>query len=48
MELETFSDRRARIEKADEEVLAKEKAEAEAKAAAEAREQSANGEAENK
>lgn len=48
VELETFSDRRARIEKADEEVLAKEKAEAEAKAAAEAREQSANGEAENK
>lgn len=48
VELETFSDRRARIEKADEEVLAKEKAEAEAKAAAEAREQSADGEAENK
>lgn len=48
VELETFSDRRARIEKADEEVLAREKAEAEAKAAAEAREQSANGEAENK
>ena len=48
VELETFSDRRARIEKADEEVLAKEKAETEAKAAAEAREQSANGEAENK
>ena len=48
VELETFSDRRARIEKADEEVLAKEKAEAEAKAAAEAQEQSADGEAENK
>lgn len=48
VELETFSDRRARIEKADEEVLAKEKAEAEAKAAAEAREQSADGEGENK
>ena len=48
VELETFSDRRARIEKADEEVLAKEKAEAEAKAAAEAQEQSADGEGENK
>ncbi len=48
VELETFGDRRARIEKADEEVLAKEKAEAEAKAAAEAREQSADGEGENK
>ena len=48
VELETFSDRRARIEKADEEVLAKEKAEAEAKAAAEAREQSADGEGENR
>ena len=48
VELETFSDRRARIEKADEEVLAKEKAEAEAKAAAEAQEQSADGESENK
>ena len=48
VELETFGDRRARIEKADEEVLAKEKAEAEAKAAAEAQEQSADGEAENK
>ena len=48
VELETFSDRRARIEKADEEVLAKEKAEAEAKAATEAREQSADGEGENK
>lgn len=48
VELETFGDRRSRLEKADEEVLAREKAEAEAKAAAEAREQSANGEAENK
>ena len=48
VELETFSDRRARIEKADEEVLAKEKAEAEAKAAVEAQEQSADGEGENK
>lgn len=48
VELETFSDRRARIEKADEEVLAKEKAEAEAKAAAEAQEQGADGEGENK
>ena len=48
VELETFGDRRARIEKADEEVLAKEKAEAEAKAAAEAQEQSADGEGENK
>ncbi|MBS5568797.1 MAG: ATP-dependent zinc metalloprotease FtsH [Clostridium sp.] len=48
VELETFSDRRARIEKADEEVLAKEKAEAEAKAAAEAQEQSADGEGKNK
>lgn len=48
VELETFNDRRARIEKADEEVLAKEKAEAEAKAAAEAREQSADGEGKNK
>lgn len=48
VELETFSDRRARIEKADEEVLAKEKAEAEAKAAAEAQEQSEDGEGENK
>lgn len=48
VELETFSDRRARIEKVDEEVLAKEKAEAEAKAAAEAQEQSADGEGENK
>ena len=48
VELETFSDRRARIEKADEEVLAKEKAETEAKAAAEAQEQSADGEGENK
>lgn len=48
VELETFSDRRARIEKADEEVLAKEKAEAEAKAAVEAQEQSAGGESENK
>ena len=48
VELETFSDRRARIEKADEEVLTKEKAEAEAKAAAEAQEQSADGEGENK
>ena len=47
-DFETFSDRRARIEKADEEVLAKEKAEAEAKAAAEAQEQSADGEGENK
>ena len=48
VELETFGDRRSRLEKADEEVLAREKAEAEAKAAAEAREQSANSEAENK
>lgn len=48
VELETFSDRRARIEKADEEVLAKEKAEAEAKAAVEAQEQGADGEGENK
>lgn len=48
VELETFSDRRARMEKADEEVLAKEKAEAEAKAAAEAQEQGADGESENK
>lgn len=48
VELETFSDRHARIEKADEEVLAKEKAEAEAKAAAEAQEQSADGEGKNK
>ena len=48
VELETFSDRRARIEKADEEVLTKEKAEAEAKAAAEAQEQGADGEGENK
>lgn len=48
VELETFNDRRARIEKADEEVLAKEKAEAEAKAAAEAQEQSADGEGKNK
>lgn len=48
VELETFSDRRARIEKADEEVLAREKAEAEAKAAAEAQEQSEDGEGENK
>ncbi len=48
VELETFSDRRARIEKADEEVLAKEKAEAEAKAAADARERRAAGEGENK
>lgn len=48
VELETFSNRRARIEKADEEVLAKEKAEAEAKAAAEAQEQSEDGEGENK
>ena len=48
VELETFSDRRARIEKADEEELAKEKAEAEAKAAAEAQEQSADGEGKNK
>ena len=48
VELETFGDRRSRLEKADEEVLAREKAEAEAKAAAEAQEQSANGEAENK
>lgn len=48
VELETFGDRRARIEKADEEVLAREKAEAEAKAAAEAQEQSVDGEGENK
>ena len=48
VELETFGDRRSRLEKADEEVLAREKAEVEAKAAAEAREQSANSEAENK
>ena len=48
VELETFGDRRSRLEKADEEVLAREKAEAEAKAAAEAQEQSADGEGENK